>query len=100
VVAYTLQFTPTAAAVLDDLERSQQYAKKLKKVRNALGRLELDPRHPGLQSHRYESLAGPNGEPVWESYAENKTPSAWRIWWWYGPGQQEISILAIGPHPD
>ena len=99
-MAYVLRFTPTAAAVLDDLERSTQFEKKLKKIRNALGRLELDPRHRGLQSHRYESLSGPNGEPVWESYVENRTPSAWRIWWWYGPVQGQISVLSIGPHPD
>lgn len=52
-----------------------------------------------LQSHRYESLAGPNGEPVWESYVENQTPGAWRVWW-HGPEEGEISILAIGPHAD
>ena len=36
---------------------------------------------------------------MWEVYVENRTPSAWRVWFWYGPGQGEISILAIAPHP-
>jgi hypothetical protein len=99
-VSFVLKFTPEASATLDDMERDNSYAKKLKKVRKALGYIEVDPRHSGLQSHQYESLHGPNNEPVWESYIENQTPGAWRIWWWYGPKQGEISILAIGPHPD
>lgn len=86
--------------MLDDLEARPQYAKKLRKVQACLAKLEANPRHPGLQSHRYESLAGPNGDPVWESYVENQTPGAWRVWWWYGPEEGEISILTIGPHPD
>jgi len=39
---------------------------------------------------------------VWDSYVENKTPGAWRIFWHYGPDeadQKVITILAITPHP-
>jgi hypothetical protein len=42
-------------------------------------------------------LRGPNGEDVWESYAENKTPAAFRVFWCYGAGV--ITILAIIAHP-
>jgi hypothetical protein len=96
-MAFQLVFTAEAASVLERLARSPN---KLKKLRKALALLEANPRHPGLQSHQYESLAGPNGEKVWESYVENRTPGAWRIWWWYGPGKQQITVLTIGPHPD
>lgn len=34
-----------------------------------------------------------------EAYAENKTPAAYRIFWHYGPGQDEITVIAIIPHP-
>lgn len=97
---FELRFTPEAARVLAALEADATYTKKLKKVRKCLGLISTNPRHPGLESHDYESLEGPNGEKVWESYVENETPGAWRVWWWYGPERHQISILTIGPHPD
>ena len=99
-VEFQLIFTTEASAVLDDLEHNPMYAKKHKKVLKALGFLEQDPRHPGLQSHPYSSIDGPNGETLWDSYIENNTPSAWRIFWCYGPGKGQITIVTIGPHPD
>jgi hypothetical protein len=99
-VAFTLRFTSEAKAALEFLEGNAAHAPRLRKARKALALLETDPRHPGLHSHRYESLAGPSGERVRESYIENRTPTAWRLWWWYGPGKDEITVLAIGPHPD
>lgn len=95
----TLRFTAEAKSVLDDLAGSPQYAKKLKKVRNALARLEANPRHPGLNSHKYVSLRGDAGQDVWDSYVENNTPSAWRIFWHYGPEHDQVTIVTIGPHP-
>ena len=61
--------------------------------------LETNPRHPSLHTHKYESLRRPRGEEVFEAYAENRTPAAYRIFWFYGPGKDEITIVAITPHP-
>ncbi len=55
--------------------------------------------HTGLHSHKYHSITGPNGEDVWESYVENRTPGAWRIWWIYGPDADTLTVVTIGPHP-
>jgi hypothetical protein len=98
-VTYRLRFTKEAGATLDELEGAAQYAKKLKKVRKALGLLQTDPRYPGLHSHKYSSIKGQNGEEVWDSYVENRTPSAWRIFWHYGPDSDTITVLLITPHP-
>lgn len=96
---YQLNYTAETERVIDDL-RTPQYAVKLKKVRKALKFLaEHGPTHPGLRSHPYQSVPGPRGETLWESYVENHTPSAWRIWWIYGPNPDEITIITIGPHP-
>jgi len=97
---FKLKYADEASDVIADLAAKRQYADKLAKVRKALRLLrEAGPSYPGLQSHRYQSIKGPNGEEVWESYAENRTPSAWRIWWSYGPDEDMITIVAIGPHP-
>lgn len=96
---FELRFTAEARAILQDMEAGGRYQAKLSKVRACLARLADNPRHPGLQAHRYQSKRGPYGGDMWEVYVENRTPSAWRVWFWYGPGQGEITILAIAPHP-
>ena len=96
---FLLLFTDQANTDLDELERGRAHAKRLKAVRKALALLQTSPRHPGLNTHKFTSLKGPGGAEVFEAYAENQTPGAWRIFWCYGPGKKEITILAITPHP-
>lgn len=97
---YTLKSAPGVRETLKELENGDANAqRKLEKVRRALGRLQQNPRHPGLNSYEYQNFPGvPRGTKVWHSYVENNTPSAWRIWWKYGPGQGVITVLLIGPH--
>jgi hypothetical protein len=92
-------FTRQAAKDLDELEANPTYAKRLKSVRKTLGYLQTNPRHPSLNTHKYTSLHGPNNEEIFEAYAENHTPGAYRIFWYYGPDKKEITIIAITPHP-
>jgi hypothetical protein len=96
-MTFRLTFTSEAKAVLVRLEQTDPA--KLKKVRKALGLLETNPRHPGLETHEFSSLRGPDGQRVWEAYVENRTPGAWRIFWYYGPESGMIRILNITPHP-
>ncbi len=98
-MSFELLFTERASCQLDALESDDGLAKRLKAVRKALGLLESNPRHPGLNTHKFASIKGPGGEEVFEAYAENQTPAAWRIFWIYGPGKNKITILAITPHP-
>jgi hypothetical protein len=96
-VRFRLSFTPEARSVLRRLEDEQH--PKLAKVRKALGNLESNPRHPSLRTHEFTSLSGPHGEKVFEAYVENRTPGAWRLFWYYGPEPGMIRILNITPHP-
>lgn len=96
---FELQFTEQADDDLRQLESNPALKKRLKAVNKALGYLETNPRHPGLKTHKYTSLQGPLGEEVFEAYAENKTPMAYRIFWYYGPNTKQITIIAITPHP-
>ena len=98
-MAFSLKFTDEAESQLKSLEDNGELAKRLKAVRKALGYLENNPRHPALATHKYASLSGLNGAEVFEAYAENQTPSAYRIFWHYGPGKKEITVVAITPHP-
>lgn len=96
---FSLLFTDQANLDLDTLEQNAALAKRLKAVCKALGLLQANPRHPGLNTHKYSSLAGPNGEEVFEAYAENRTPAAYRIFWHYGPKKNTITIITITAHP-
>lgn len=98
-MAFKLVFTREAAETMTKLAETQHTAKKLRKVRKALGLLEQDPKYPGLQSHPYTSMSGANGEKIWDSYVENRTPQAWRIFGHYGPGEGTITVVLITPHP-
>lgn len=96
-MTFTLTFTPEAASVLRRLKSEND--PKLKKIQKTLGLLETNPRHPGLATHEFTSLSGPAGEKVFEAYVENRTPGAWRVFWYYGPRPGMIRILNITPHP-
>ena len=95
----TLKFTAEADSNLSDLEKDKGLAKRLKAVRKALGYLETNPRHKSLNTHEFTSLKGARGEKVFEAYAENKTPVAFRIFWHWGPDKDVITIIAITQHP-
>jgi hypothetical protein len=66
----------------------------------ALEYLSQNPKHPSLQTHEIDDLSRKFGVKVWQSYLENNTPGAGRIFWAYGPGRQQITILAIERHPE
>jgi hypothetical protein len=74
--------------------------KTFKKLLKSFRHLSINPRHPGLCSHEIEPLSRIAGFKIWESYIENHTPAAGRIFWAYGPGKNEISVLGFEPHPE
>lgn len=96
---FKLKYSPTADKQLSDLEKAPDKLPEFKTVRKALGLMEVNLKHKSLHTHKYSTLSGPNGEEVFEAYAENKTPGAYRIFWYYGPSRGMITILAITPHP-
>jgi hypothetical protein len=74
--------------------------KTFRKLIKSFNHLSINPRYPGLCSHEIEPLSRIAGLKIWESYIENNTPAAGRIFWVYGPGKNEISILGFEPHPE
>lgn len=94
------EFWDTLEKKVEAGEASREEIKLYKKIGKALYLLSEDPRYPGLNSHEISSLAARYGRKVWESYLENRTPATGRIFWTYGPGHGEITVVAIEPHPD
>lgn len=76
-----------------------QDARKCQKVLKTFALMESNIRHQSLRTHKFSTLSGPHGEEVFEAYVENKTPAAYRVFWYYGPEKGEITILAVSPHP-
>jgi len=96
---FELIFTPQADSDLREIENDLSKKNILKAVRKTLGLMETNLRHPSLNTHEFTSLKGPNGEKVFEAYVQQKTPGAYRIFWYYGPDRKQIAIVAITPHP-
>lgn len=71
-----------------------------KKWGKALKLLSDNPRHPSLQTHDIRELTERYGERVWQSYLENKTSGAMRMYWVYGPDLKSITIIGLEPHPE
>lgn len=93
---FRVRFTAEAKVQYDQLSEA-----KRKKVKRALGYLQTNPRHPSLNTHLYSEYTNPfdSKEPVFEAYAENVTPGAYRIFWCYGPERLQVTIIAITSHP-
>lgn len=116
---FTLAWTDEAAAIYHGLKadagaafKSHQKKAKgksskaeglFKQVHKALQFLQHNPKHPGLNTHEYQSLTyeiSPGKKVrVFEAYAQNKTPGAYRIFWCYGPKEKQLTIITITPHP-
>ena len=96
---FRLKITSTAKKELKKLKGNPGNRRDYKAIRKALSLLGDKPRHPGLQTHIIDSIKGPSGEKVFEAYAQQDTPSAYRIFFYYGANEKEITIFAIISHP-
>lgn len=79
---------------------SKSDAQLYKKWGKAMKLLATDPFYPGLQTHEISALSKRYGIKVWQSYLENKTSRAMRMYWVYGPNSQSITIIGLEPHPE
>jgi hypothetical protein len=97
---FVLSWSAQAEQQFSALKQDRSQARHAKAVAKALRFLAADPRHPSLNTHLWKSENCPHGDKLFEAYAENQTPGAYRIFFCYVPGRdQEIMIVAITPHP-
>lgn len=85
----------------DGEKKASEQEGLFKQVHKCIRNLLNNPRHPSLKTHEYDSLPHPwsNTEKVFEAYAQNRTPGAYRVFWCYGPQKGELTLIAITPHP-
>ena len=100
---YTIRRSREAAEFLDALGRkvreetaNADEQRLYRKLKRTLERLSENPKHRGLASHKIQGFK----HDIWESYVENHTPGARRIFWRYGPGKDEITLLSLEKHPE
>jgi hypothetical protein len=106
-LSFWLRITPEAKAFLKNLKKSPARKGLWDQTKKDLNNLETNPRHPGLHTHKFESMKGPGGEQMFTAYVQNNTPNAHRIFFYYGKAsrvkdgklQSEMVVFAITPHP-
>lgn len=96
---FALRYTENAEDDLKNLIADKEKKTILKAVVKSLQLMERNLKHPSLNTHKFDEIKGPHGEEVFESYAQNNTPGAYRIFWHYGQEKRMITILEICPHP-
>lgn len=96
---FEIFLTDEAKNQLERLKKDKGLEKRYHAVKKAIRFLSQDPRHQSLKTHEFTSFIGPKGEKIFEAYAEQSTPAAYRIFWYYGPHKNQITIIAITPHP-
>jgi len=96
---FELEFSDEAKDQILLLKKQKNFLAKYKVVSKTLGLMQHNLRHPSLNTHKFDEITSPIGGDVFESYAENKTPGAYRVFWCYGPKRGQLYIIAITPHP-
>jgi len=96
---FEIFLTDEAKNQFERLKKDKGLEKRYHAVKKAIRFLSQDPRHKSLKTHEFTSLIGPKGEKIFAAYAEQSTPAAYRIFWYYGPHKNQITIVAITPHP-
>lgn len=96
---FKLFFTKEALADFSEIQSDPAKTSIAKATLKCLNFMKVNIKHPSLKTHKYKGHKGPSGEDIFESYVQNNTPGAYRIFWFYGPEKNEITILQIIPHP-
>jgi hypothetical protein len=103
-----LLFTPTANEQLNSIEGNPALVGVLKQVRKTLGYLQTNLLAKSLQTHKHVALTIRYKREIFEAYAQQDTPGAYRIFWHYGDDEIDkkgnripcITVILITPHPD
>ena len=101
-----IRLTESAREELRRLRATPADSGRYKQALKTIELLAANLRHPSLKTHEFQSLSGPAGEEVFEAYVQNRTPGAYRVFFYYGPDRIEhgkripvVTVFAITAHP-
>jgi hypothetical protein len=69
---FQIQLSESARSQLENLIKNPSKKSVAKAVLKSLDFMHSNLRHPSLKTHKYGEISGPNGEEVFESYAQIK----------------------------
>ena len=76
---FKIRFTEEADDQFLNLRQSKDKKAQLKAIGKALAYMNANLRHPSLKTHKFDDMESSFGGDVFESYVQNKTPGAYRI---------------------
>lgn len=86
---FQLRFSEKAKLKLQKPEADKSKSTVLKQVRKILGFMETDLKHLSLNTHKFNGIECFLGD-VFETYVQNRTPGAYRIFRVSGPGKESF----------
>ena len=95
---FELEYLDEANEQYFNLEDNPSKQNVFKQVKKALDYLKTNPRHPSLKTHKHTELSKIYEKEIFEAYAQNNTPRAYRIFFYYS-SKNKITIITITPHP-
>ncbi|TVQ78927.1 MAG: hypothetical protein EA369_05865 [Bradymonadales bacterium] len=98
MISFQLFITAQAEAQIERIMKDRSKKGLQTQLRKSLRLLSQNPKHSGLRSHPLQGSQGVYGEKLWTSYIQNNTPQAYRMLWYYGPSDKQITLLAVIPH--
>jgi len=96
---FSLEYSEEAENKIKELKNKPSLEKRWKAVKKSLRFLMENPRHPSLKTHEYTEFSRKYGLKIFQAYAENNTPRAYRIFFYY-KNNRTLHIVDITPHPE
>ena len=94
-----LWYTQQAVTDILKLAENKAFKAQYKSVKKAIYYLKQNPKHPSLNTHKFHSRKAPNGKDIFEAYAQNNTPGAYRVFFYYGDKKDTLIIFSVIAHP-
>lgn len=95
---FDIKWTVIAKEQYNEIKRDNSKKGLFKQIKKTIKLLSINPRHTSLQTHEFHSLTQQFGQKIFEAYIQNRTPAAYRLFFYYS-GKGEITIQAITDHP-
>lgn len=96
---FNIKMTPLALKQLEEIKKREPRQGLLKQITKTIRFLSENPKHPSLHTHKNQKLSNLHGLNIFQVYAQNYTPRAYRIFFIYS-AKNEITITSIEAHPD